>query len=327
MERYFNGYQTTVAPGGYTSGSGVLNVLSTSGITLNAGDTCRLSVYTGSPELVVILIASAVNSGTQFAVTAEGADASASGGDLVLNTLTVGGMDQIRTDISMLGTFANLPVPGVAFLVEGQRYKCTDAPYEFIYNGSAWIPFVNGFECVLPENVFTWANQGGASVSFVSGFAQVSIPGAGSTNLRVQFATQPSTPYTIDVILSADLVTSESDSIGIGFYDGTKLSLMTIFGGTLGSEPGYQQVDYNSVTSFNAANVTLGSISTPFSIAFLRINNDGTNLHFYIGNGYSWYLVRTVAIGSFLTPTDVCYVGNSQDSNPVVFNIISWDQH
>ena len=42
MERYFNGYQTTVAPGGYTSGSGVLNVLSTSGITLNAGDTCRL---------------------------------------------------------------------------------------------------------------------------------------------------------------------------------------------------------------------------------------------------------------------------------------------
>jgi hypothetical protein len=329
MERYFNNYQTTVAPGGYTSGSGVLNVLSTSGIALNAGDTCRLSLYTGSPELVVILVASAVNSGSQFAVAAEGADVSAVAGDLVLNTLTVGGMNQIRTDISMMGPFANLPVPGSSYLVEGQRFKSTDGPYEFIFDGTSWIPFVGGWKAVLPiAGNYTWANQGGATVTDTAGFLQLSVPGSGSSSIRVQFLAQPSTPYTLDAMISIDGVFGESNQGGIGFYDGTKLSLLLVFGGNLGSGSTYQQTDFSSVTSSGTPNATAGQLPTPSGPLFLRITNDGSNLTFYIGNGYSWTQIRQVAVGSFLTPTDLCFIGNSQNaSDTIVANLISWYTH
>jgi hypothetical protein len=324
MERYFNNFQTTVAPGGYSAGSGVLNVLSTSGISLNSGDTCRLSIYTGSPELVVILVASAVNSSTQFAVTAEGADSNASGGDLVLNTLTVGGMNQIRSDIDMTGTYANLPNPASAFLVAGQRYLQTDGPYEFIFNGSVWVPFAYDLECVLPVNSsFSWVNQGSASVQQTYGYVDLNAPSTGSTstNLNIRRVAL-SAPYYADFIFTTIVgVPADAVTLGVGFRDSSSGKLLTLHAlFQTGSAPEWQVNRWNSPTSYNNTELA----GPPAILAngqplYVRLHNDGSNLYMYIGNGLTWWLYYEEAVGTFLTPTDLFFfVDNSTTSGPAV---------
>lgn len=333
MERYFNNFQTTVAAGGYVASSGVLNVLSTTGVSLNSGDTTRLSLYTGSPELVVILIVSAVNSGTQFAVTAEGPDTSASAGDLVLNTLTVGGMNQIRNDISLMGTYANLPNPASAFLVSGQRYKQTDGPYEFIYDGTVWKAFFMGYECVLPlSSSFSWINQGSATIDNTLGFAQLATPGSnGSTDLRVRTETQPSTPYTLDAICTVNFLQSAGNvSFGVGFRDSGSTKLITLHIEYSTSTLAAWQVNrWNSPTSFNAAQATgvAGSVPSNGVPLFVRLKNDGTNLTFYVGDGQSWFEFYTEAVGTFITPTDICFWLDLEGTTSGQVNFLSWYTH
>lgn len=326
-ELYFNNYSTTVAIGGYSSGSGVLNVGSTAGISILAGETVRLAIYDATPALVVILIATAVNSGTQFAVTAEGADANALAGQTVINALTVGAMDQIRSDISGLGTFANLPTLN---LLAGMRYKQTDGPYDFIYDGSQWQPFVMGYQAVLPvAGNFTWANQGGATVDFSKGFGLLSVPANASLSLRVQYASLPSTPFTIDAMFGADNMTSQNDGVGIGFYDssGGRLIVMAMFGGIYSGAPGWQVQRYTSVTAFSAAEATFGLAPSPLPLGFISIADDGTNLNFYVGYGANKKLIYSEAVGAFVTPNKVVFFGNSADNKALSMALFSWYQH
>jgi hypothetical protein len=307
MERYFNNYQTTIANGGagYVAGSGVLNVLSTSGITLNAGDTARLSIYTGSPELVVILIASAVNSATQFAVTAEGSDLNANDGDLVLNTLTAGGMDQIRSDICMVGTRANLPSPLSAFLVTGQRYVCTDCPYEFIYNGSAWDAFVFGFAVTEPilssftevnisgnTDITIDASHGGIAFNVASaggnqnvGYLASAVPGSGGYYVDTAWYGMPTSANG-----------TNGGFGGVGLSGGVSASASKFAVLSLGWENsgifGLFEKEYNSTTSFNTNNANAQYLFFG-PLVWMRVHDDGTTYRtWYISpNGQDWFQI------------------------------------
>jgi hypothetical protein len=94
-EQLVNLYQDFVASGGYTAGSGVLNVASGSGAPPSAPFTLTiLQGNGGSPEVynVILLLfrVTAVNSSTQFAGAAEGPDTNAAAGSLVIgSTLSV----------------------------------------------------------------------------------------------------------------------------------------------------------------------------------------------------------------------------------------------
>lgn len=108
IELYTNNAQTAVAGGGYTSGSLVLNVTST-GAPFAAVATgvsqMHLLIYrviAGTPTPIVNLVASNTVSGTQWAVAAEGADANALAGDIVICVLSKAGMDQIKLDVNAL---------------------------------------------------------------------------------------------------------------------------------------------------------------------------------------------------------------------------------
>ena len=95
-EQLYNNYATTVASGGYSSGSGFLNITgSTSGFTA----PFHIGIYDSTTLIVVVLLhVTGVNSSSQYAVTAEGTDASASAGDLVRGVLTVAAIGQIKLD-------------------------------------------------------------------------------------------------------------------------------------------------------------------------------------------------------------------------------------
>jgi len=97
MEQFANNCLTYVAAGGYTSGSGVLNVDSTAAPFPQVGDF-RISIFDqATGDLTVILKVTAVSSGTQFAVTAEGTDASAAEDDVVRGTMiTAASIESVR---------------------------------------------------------------------------------------------------------------------------------------------------------------------------------------------------------------------------------------
>jgi hypothetical protein len=83
MEQFANNCNTTIAAGGYTAGSGVLNVVSTGAPFPQVGNF-SISIYDAATKaLKVILTVTAINSETQFAVTAEGSDANANVDDIV----------------------------------------------------------------------------------------------------------------------------------------------------------------------------------------------------------------------------------------------------
>jgi len=86
-EQFANNCNTTVAAGGYTAASGVLNVASTAAPFPQVGDF-RIAIYDVSTGVLkVILKVTAINSSTQFAVTAEGTDAAANATDIVRGTI------------------------------------------------------------------------------------------------------------------------------------------------------------------------------------------------------------------------------------------------
>ena len=86
-EQFANACSTKVAAGGYTAGSGVLNVDSTAAPFPQIGDY-RIGIYNQSTgALKVLLKVTAVNSASQFAVTAEGTDANAAEDDDVYGTI------------------------------------------------------------------------------------------------------------------------------------------------------------------------------------------------------------------------------------------------
>jgi hypothetical protein len=92
MEQFANNCLTYVASGGYTAGSGVLNVDSTAAPWPQVGDF-RISIFDQTTEVLkVILKVTAVTNATQFAVTAEGTDANAGAGDLVQGTMITAGV-------------------------------------------------------------------------------------------------------------------------------------------------------------------------------------------------------------------------------------------
>lgn len=299
-EVYFNNFQTTVAPGGYTAGSNILNVLSTSGITLSAGETTRLTLYTGSPEIAVILIVTTINSSTQFAVTAEGADVNASANDLVLNTLTVGGMNQIRADINSTGIYADLPTLA---LKSGIEYHATDVDFDFVYNGSLWVPFFrpSGQQVTLPINSnYAWVNQQ-TNTLVNNASVLINFPNQSSINLGAR-SRAISGFTTIDLGVRAPVWASASDQLwyGIGFMNSGSGKLITfsiLYNGNY-------QLDisqWNSPTSFNTSVTHSDYRGGPF--VYLRIKDDGVTDRFYYlsVDGQNWTLIYSESRTTFLT--------------------------
>lgn len=312
-ERYFNNFSTTVAVGGYTAGSGVLNVGSTAGISLNSGDTCRLSVYDGSGNLVVILIASVVNSGTQFAVTAEGSDANALATYQVLNTLTVGGMNQIRSDINSVGPMASIPS---SFQQKGQRYIATDSVFgEFIFDGSLWIPYTAGLQMSPPlSGSFgtTVVGANGTIDSFANSadgallFKAHRTSGSGD-NLCAKMMAVPATPYTFRVRFyeNTDLVASWI--YGICLYDSGSGKFVT-FGLCGTSISCWREVAWNSSTSASGVPFQSGQIGGTFrgGLADIQLTDDGSNRNWLVcADGHNQVAEYVEGNTTFLTPTHI----------------------
>jgi len=168
------------------------------------------------------------------------------------------------------------------------------------------------------------------------------VPGAANHNVVGQYVGAPATPYCIIANLAnnqGDYVSSsyvdEKIMFGIGFYDGTKLVVMT--------------ANYSSTVTMSLAVGEYATVSsTPTSVfgqsfatghpsgmlQWFQIRDDGTNIYFYIAfdGGESqplhWVKLYSQARTSYLANVNnvgwFCDSNGSASGNPTYLTLNSW---
>jgi hypothetical protein len=163
-ERYANNCATLVSASGYTAGSGVLNVVST-GVPWPQTGTFHVGLFDQTSKLLkVLLVVTAVNSSTQWAVTAEGPDANANAGDLVLGTMITAGV---------MSALVSAGYPNLIDLPPS-----TPDPMDDEFNSSS-----------LDPKWTVWNQQSGQTIIVANGFLTMYTPP--SIQGRVFAVTQP----------------------------------------------------------------------------------------------------------------------------------------
>lgn len=310
---------TTVAVGGYTAGSGVLNVAST-GSPFPSTATFSVVVSDQNDDSIKALLkVTGVNSGTQWAVASEGTDNNAVASDVVTLVLTKRAIEGIIADANQMGVYASLP--STTGQRTGNRYKQTDGPYEWIFNGSIWVPFYKGDKVTLPlSSGWTIDNAGASTLSFTNGYAYFQGEHvASSVTIALAYRTAPSTPYTVTFLVKHDLssappTTSPSsavNSFGFGFRESATgkikfFRIMSETGSSLSLLLQYWSVATNtSPTSLDSYN-GYSAIDMLRQDSWWRITDNGTNLLFFWSiDGQRWrQIFSTSRTTNFTTAPD-----------------------
>ncbi len=313
---------TAVAVGGYISGSGVLNVSSTAA-PFPQTQQFRIAILDVlTLDVKAILKVTTLTSSTAWGVMSDGLDANCNAGDIVSCDLTPDSMDQIRKDMSQFGTYASLP--STAGQKQGNRFKPTDSPFDFIYTGSIWQAYHRDLPCTPAGAVadYTGVNTG-ASWTAVDSGGVISFH-AGGSQVRGLYKTQPSTPYKVSMFFNHAALLDNSSLVALGFYDGTKLmQAEMLFNLTNGIQLRVEK--WNSVSSDNGtlgSSTLTGFVSGAPAGLYFRVGNTGSTLSFdWSMDGINWWSLGTEAVGTFITPTKVGFSGYSSSSRDVYASI------
>jgi len=203
-----------------------------------------------------------------------------------------------------VGPTASRPASGGANNI---IYQCTDSPYEFLWNGSAWLAFAFGFLVVPPNSAnFTQINTDRSTLATTNGGIMQSVTAAGfAEDMQILGTPLPATPYYMDVAFLTQGNVGNG-GIGIGIGAGNLRSNALEFQQWLydqNSLLGWSQRSYNNYNTDSSVNASLTSITQTAPMMWMRIHDDGTNLTYFTGpNGYIWTQQYTHLRGSFLTP-------------------------
>jgi hypothetical protein len=313
MERYSNLSRTTVV-GGYTAGSGVLNVASVAGDNdkppFPTGPNFRVALADPTTGAVKVLLkVTGVNSSTQWAVTPEGADANASADDVVRPVLTAGALDAIKQDavqgLILSGAYASKPAAGAA----GRIYLPTDSQYDRLFdNGSSWDHFYQGFKMTPPPDVSMWAwvSQEDAAAVSQGGVLTLHGPGggSGSNNFRILKRAAPATPYVITAWLIPNMFPSNYASAGLCFRRSSDGKLVT-FGLTYSNLWLISSYSWNSPTSYSSTYSAVPNVGE-LKLIGLRIADNGINrVLSYMIPGLPWVEYHSHSRTDFMTADEV----------------------
>lgn len=181
----------------------------------------------------------------------------------------------------------------------------------------------------------TWINQGGASVSTVSGFPVLQIPEDGTNFRFLSQSNAYSTPYSIAAAFSvtSNVTVSNSGALpGLYLTDGTKFIGIICTVGVTSSSPALRVQEITNVT-------TQGSVvysDTPIYPSLLNVGactngtfiarwrNDGTNIYADVSpDGLTWTNIYSQGTTSYLsTPTGYAFGGLNASSSTSYINVI-----
>jgi hypothetical protein len=245
----------------------------------------------------------------------------------VVHILTSGALQQFRSDTILTGTYASLPAAGTA----GRRYKCIDAVYDLIDNGSSWQAFAHGFSCVIPTPVsFSSVNFSGCTLDSSHGPMVITNNNVNnSTGHCLQVKSIPSAPYTATFGLSI-LVGGNDSFLGVSLRESGTGKLVSA--GLLNSN-GFLIATYNSVTSFAGTYIASGGggasqAALKLPIVWFRWQDNNSNrLFFYSIDGQNWTQVFSVSRTDFITPDQIgFFCWNISDTIPIQIALYSYQE-
>lgn len=176
----------------------------------------------------------------------------------------------------------------------------------------------------------TWLNQGTASAANQPVGLNIANVGQSGDTWRLLYKAAPSTPYSFTALIGLNVLwtTSISPAVAVGWTDGTKLELIALqFNG--GATPKALNIfcqKWNTTTSWNSNAAGIASaISAPL---WVKLLNDGTNVHFGVGtDGYNFtdLYADTVSGGWLSAYTDV-FFGFDPNTAGGSGTLMSWAQ-
>lgn len=324
VEVYINLAETLVGPGGYSAGSGILNVVGVAAFPSTGNFRVVLSdPTTGNPR--VILQVTGINSSTQFAVVSEGADAIAFVNDKVTAVLTSGALDAIRANISRIGDFTDLPTGALS--KEGDRFDAEDG-FSFRFDGSKWSPFATSILMRKPVLADYTATNAASSAIASSGAGIFLRNAAAETGLNVYSLAPPAAPYVLVVRIAGYLqfASGHAPGFGICFRNSTSGKIETL---QVGNSGGSLEVGVDYWTSPTVFSSALAA-AVPFMFVgeqmWLAIADDGTNKEFaFSPDGVNFETIFSESRTANFTPDRIGFFIHTDGVAQVVAAVLkSW---
>lgn len=278
-------------------------------------------------------------SGTTFTIvrgTENTTAATHSSGATVNIVATQAALLGLRSDVNQIGTYANLPATGMQ---AGDKYKCTDSYYEFIYNGSSWIPFLPGLtpgQAYLPQSSgWSFTNQGSspaAAVYTTQGGITLSCAASSSNSDRAYMRTSISSPWTVDagMFLNSGFGSVQYPEAGIVMYEsGTGKFLTLGYQGTTGD----LYVGAGTALSSGASSNILAITSMAFGGAtwrWLQFSYASSAVTFrFSADGVNWIALYSVSVTTYFTSapnTYGIYVNPRNGTYGIANWLLSWNE-
>jgi hypothetical protein len=208
-----------------------------------------------------------------------------------------------------IGTIAAYKSAAPSSPSAGDCYICTDSPYRYYYDGSAWLAFVFGYQVVEPVLAsFTQVKVDLCTFNTAHGGIIMDAASGGEDSQILAQAIPGSGAYYVD---AACMLTGlpNVQGLGVGLSGGTATSDALAFG-RFGAEGAYnlnwqwERSLKNSATSHNGNAGTATSIMVVGPLLWTRVYDDRTtNRKFYMSmDGYNWIEMYSEARTTLFTP-------------------------
>jgi hypothetical protein len=316
--------QTVTLDSGYTSGSGSMSLTAGHGARLPSAGNFWLRTTTGTYRAFKV---TARSTDTLTVTSAQDgtSDGNLDAGQELAWVLTASALDELR--IAMCGsmTVSAFDTATTTGTVQGglSRVHLSDGLYDCVWNGSAWEYYFGGIRCYRPVNGDFSDLNSPSTVSTATGAITLIAAASGSINIRGRVKSFPGATFRIRAMFLLDTDSASSASGGLCLYDGTKVNTLAITHAGLAASG-----KYNSVTTWSGADYSVVSRRLQSSnVICMEIEYDSTNRMLRVGtNPYHIQTILTVTKTDFLTADRVGFFANSENSDPVVLTLLSWQE-
>lgn len=188
---------------------------------------------------------------------------------------------------------------------------------------------------ILDSTDFTWVNQGGATVTDQAGTILLTMNASGAgENIRALTMTAPGTPYVYQAGFQVVLPCGDSGDhcqVYLGFRDSGGKIVPIAFQASTTEGPAQLSVYYmNSPTSFSSAPRARCPCCLVGNMLWLRVEDDGSNLKFYIGDGVEFILIYSASRTAFMGsgPNAIFWGGNNANNtnNTALVRLVHWSR-
>lgn len=161
---------------------------------------------------------------------------------------------------------------------------------------------------------FVWLNQGGATAIDRDGRIVMQVPNDVGTQIRGLFQSVPSTPYSIVLTFSMVTQREAAAQVGLTFRESSTGKMMGIY---RHANDTLEVIKHDSAILVNTS-VVAAAWQFGNSVTWFRIEDDGTDLKFYVSpNGQDWLEFASEGRTVFMAggPDEIGFVGNPEAAN------------